>query len=177
ANHFQSVVGRLKPGVTIQRAQAEFLRIMVEQGRNKTPHYHSFDPKFHTLLALPYHDEVIGGVKLAMLMMLGAVGFVLLIACVNVGNLLLARAEARHHEVAVRKAIGASIWHLARQCLIEGLLLATLGAGLGMVFAFGALRLILRFNQGSIPRAGEIGIDWSVLAFTVAAALLTGIFF
>ena len=101
----------------------------------------------------------------------------LLIACVNVGNLLLARAEARHHEVAVRKAIGASIWHLARQCLIEGLLLATLGAGLGMVFAFGALRLILRFNQGSIPRAGEIGMDWRVLTFTVAAALVTGIFF
>ena len=177
SSHFQSVIGKLKPGITLKRAQSEFERIMEEQGRDKTPNFHTFDPKFHTILALPYHDEVIGGVKLAMLMMLGAVGFVLLIACVNVGNLLLARAEARHHEVAVRKAIGASIWHLARQCLIEGLLLATLGTGLGMLLAFGALRLILRFNQGSIPRADEIGMDWRVLAFTACAALFTGIFF
>ncbi len=177
ANHFQSVVGRLKPGVTIQRAQAEFLRIMVEQGRNKTPHYHTFDPKFHTLLALPYHDEVIGNVKTAMLTMLGAVGFVLLIACVNVGNLLLARAESRHHEIAVRKAVGASIWHLARQCLIEGFVLAVLGAAFGLAVAWGALHLILAFNQGSIPRAEEIGMDWRVLVFTVGASFLTGIFF
>ena len=94
SNHYQSVVGKLKPGVTMQRAQAEFQRIMVQQGQNKTPNFHSFDPKFHTILTLPYQDEVIGNVKPAMLMMLGAVGFVLLIACVNVGNLLLARAEA-----------------------------------------------------------------------------------
>jgi putative ABC transport system permease protein len=135
------------------------------------------DPTFHTILALPYHDDVIGNVKPAMLMMLGAVGFVLLIACVNVGNLLLARAEARHHEVAVRKAIGASIWHLARQCLVEGLVLAALGTALGMVFASAALRMILAFDQGSIPRAEEIGIDWRVLAFTASAGVLTGIFF
>jgi len=177
SNHFQSVIGRLKPGVTIQRAQAEFARIMAEQGRNKTPHYHNFDPKFHTILALPYHDEIIGNVKTAMLTMLGAVAFVLLIACVNVGNLLLARAEARQHEIAVRKAVGATIWHLARQCLIEGFVLAALGAVLGLAVAWGALHLILAFNQGSIPRAEEIGIDSGVLAFTVAASFLTGIFF
>jgi putative ABC transport system permease protein len=177
SNHFQSVVGKLKPGITIQHAQAEFLRIMVEQGRNKTPHFHSFDPKFHTLLALPYHDEVVGNVKTAMLVMLGAVAFVLLIACVNVGNLLLARAESRQHEIAVRKAVGASMWDLARQCLIEGLVLASLGAALGLAVAWGALYLILAFNQGSIPRAEEIGIDWRVLVFTISASFLTGIFF
>jgi predicted permease len=177
SNHFQSVIGKLKPGVTLQRAQAEFQRIMVQQGRDKTPNTHMFDPKFHTILALPYHGEVVGNVKPAMLMMLGAVGFVLLIACVNVGNLLLARAEARHHEVAVRKAIGASVWDLTRQCLIEGLILAGLGTAVGMAFALVALKLILAFNQGSIPRAEEIGLDWHVLAFTVGAALLTGIFF
>jgi len=177
ASHFQAVVGKLKPGITLKRARAEFDRIVDEEGRDKTPNFHTFFPKFHTIVALPYHDEVIGNVKVAMLMMLGAVAFVLLIACVNVGNLLLARAEARQHEVAVRKAIGASIWHLARQCLIEGLLLSALGTALGMVFASAALRLILRFNQGSIPRADEIGMDWRVLAFTAAAAVLTGIFF
>jgi len=177
ANHFQSVIGKLKPGITMQRAQEEFRRVMVEQGRNKTPNFHNFDPVFHTLLALPYHGEIIGNVKTAMLMMLGAVAFVLLIACVNVGNLLLARAESRHHEIAVRKAVGASLWDLARQCLIEGFLLAALGAALGLAVAWGTLHLILAFNQGSIPRAEEIGIDWSVLAFTMAAAFLTGIFF
>ena len=177
SNHFQSVIGKLKPGITMQRAQAEFGQIMAEQGRNRTPHYHSFDPKFHTLLALPYHDEVVGNVKRAMLMMLGAVGFVLLIACVNVGNLLLARAESRHHEIAVRKAVGASMWHLARQCLIEGFVLAVSGAALGLAVAWGALRLILALNQGSIPRAEEVGIDWSVLMFTIGASLLTGVFF
>ena len=103
ANHYQSVIGKLKPGMTIQRAPAEFSRIMAEEGRNKTPNFHTFDPKFHTILALPYQGEVIGNVKTAMLVMLGAVVFVLLIACVNVGNLLLARAETRHHEIAVRK--------------------------------------------------------------------------
>jgi putative ABC transport system permease protein len=177
ASHFQSIIGKLKPGVTIQRAQEEFQRIMVDQGRNKTPNFHSFDPKFHTLLALPYHGEVIGNVKPAMLVMLGAVGFVLLIACVNVGNLLLARAESRHHEIAVRKAVGASLWNLAGQCLIEGLLLAVMGAAVGLFIARGALDVILLFNQGSIPRADEIGIDWRVLAFTIGASLLTGIFF
>ena len=101
----------------------------------------------------------------------------LLIACVNVGNLLLARAEARHHEIAVRKAVGASLWHLARQCLTEGLVLAASGAVLGLLVSWATLRLILAFNQGSIPRAEEIGMDWRVLAFTVVASILTGIFF
>jgi putative ABC transport system permease protein len=177
ASHFQSVIGKLKSGVTLHRAREEFQRIMVQQAREKTPNTHAFDPQFHTLAAFPYHGEVIGKVKPAMLMMLGAVAFVLLIACVNVGNLLLARAESRHHEIAVRKAIGASIWDLARQCLIEGLSLALIGALLGLAVAWGGLRLILAFNQGGIPRAEEVGIDWVVLAFTMGASALTGIFF
>ncbi|MEO8660790.1 MAG: ABC transporter permease [Bryobacteraceae bacterium] len=177
ASHYQSVIGKLNPGSTTARAQEEFLRIMVDQEQHKTAKMHLFDTKFHTLLALPYHGEVIGNVRPAMLLMLGAVVFVLLISCVNVGNLLLARAEARHHEIAVRKAIGASILDLARQCLAEGLLLAGAGAAFGMLVAWGALRLILAFDQGAIPRANEIGIDWMVLAFTVGASLLTGVFF
>ncbi|MBI2688438.1 MAG: ABC transporter permease [Acidobacteria bacterium] len=177
ASHFQNVVGRLKPGGSIGRAREEFQRIMVEQEEHRSPNNHSFDTKFHTLVAFPYHDEIVGNVKPAMLVMLAAVGFVLLIACVNVGNLLLARAEARHHEMAIRKAIGATIWELARQCLIEGLCLAALGAVTGLAVAWGALQLMLAFNQGSIPRAAEITMDWRVLLFTLAASLLTGILF
>jgi putative ABC transport system permease protein len=177
ASHFQSVIGRLKPGATVERAQEEFLRIMDEQERHKTPKVHTFDTKFHTILARPYHGELIGNVKPAMMLMLGAVGFVLLIACVNVGNLLLARAESRHHEMTVRKAIGASLWDLGRQCLTEGLVLAGLGTVFGLAIAWAALRLILAFNAGAIPRADEVAMDWRVLAFTVAASVITGVLF
>ncbi len=177
ANHYESVIGKLKPGVSVEQAQQEFLQIMDEQGRHKAPKVHSFDSKFHTILARPYHGEVIGNVRPAMMLMLGAVGFVLLIACVNVGNLLLARAESRHHEMTVRKAIGASVWDLARQCLTEGLVLAVTGTVFGLAVAWAALRLILTFNDGAIPRAQEVAMDWRVLAFTAAASLITGIFF
>jgi predicted permease len=177
SSHFLSVVGKLKAGETIERARGELQRIMVRQGADKTPNTHNFDPTFHTLIALPYHGEIVGAVRPAMLVMLGAVGFVLLIACVNVGNLLLARAQSRHHEIAVRKAIGATVWDLLKQCLAEGLLLAALGAAAGLVTAYGALRLILYFGADSIPRAAEVAIDGRVLLFTLAASLITGILF
>jgi len=177
ASHFQSVIGRLKPGISLARARDELKSIMVYQEAHKTPNFHSFDTKFHTLVAFPYHDEIVGNVKPAMLVMLAAVGFVLLIACVNVGNLLLARAESRHHEMAVRKAIGASIWDLAKQCIAEGLCLAVMGAAAGLVVAWASLKLLLAFNQGSIPRADEITMDWRVLLFTLTASLVTGVLF
>lgn len=177
SSHFQSVLGKLKPGVSIERAREEITRYLHDGDKITTPNFHHFTSQFHTLIAMPFHGEITGQVRPAMLVMLGAVGFVLLIACVNVGNLLLARAESRHHEMAVRKAIGASLWDLARQCLTEGLVLASLGAVLGLGVAWGALKLILTFNQGSIPRAVEIGIDWRILAFTLAASLLTGVLF
>ncbi len=177
SGHFQNVLGKLKSGVTIERAREEITRYLSDQDKITTPNFHHFTSKFHTLITMPFHGEITGQVRPAMLVMMGAVGFVLLIACVNVGNLLLARAESRHHEMAVRKAIGASLWDLARQCLTEGLVLASLGAVLGLGVAWAALQLILAFNQGSIPRADEIGIDWRILAFTLGASLLTGILF
>ena len=116
-------------------------------------------------------------VRRAMLVLLGAVVFVLLIACVNVANLLLARSESRRREIAVRAAIGAGTWRLLQQFVIEGVLLSMAGAALGMLLAFGGLRLLVSTNAGSIPRAAEIGIDWQVLLFTLAVSLLTGIVF
>ncbi len=177
SSHFLSVVGRLKPGVSPKQAQDELQQIVNEQGPRATPNTHLFHPVNHTLVALPWQDEIVGGVRTAMWVMLGAVAFVLLIACVNVGNLLLARAESRHHEIAVRKAVGASNWTLIRQCAVEGLVLAAAGALVGLLLAKGGLTLILNLNQGSIPRAAEISMDWPVLAFTLLATLITGLLF
>src|SRR6185503_3065478 len=109
-----------------------------------------------------FQDEVVQGVKRAMLVLLGAVAFVLLIACVNVANLLLARSEARRREIAVRAAIGAGLGKLLQQFVIEGILLSLAGAAFGILLAFGGLRLLVATNAGSIPRVAEIGIDWQV---------------
>jgi putative ABC transport system permease protein len=120
-----------------------------------------------------FQDEVVKGVRPAMLVLLGAVAFVLLIACVNVANLLLARAEARRREIAVRAGFG----QLLRQFIIEGILLSLAGAAFGMLLAIGGLRLLVATNAGSIPRVAEVNIDWQVLGFTLAVSLLTGLAF
>src|SRR5215467_8603917 len=112
-----------------------------------------------------------------MLVLLGAVIFVLLIACVNVANLLLARSEAHRREIAIRAAIGAGAAKLLRQFIVEGIALSLLGAGFGMLLAFGGLRLLTATNAGSIPRAGEVAIDWQVLLFTLGISVLTGVTF
>jgi predicted permease len=116
-------------------------------------------------------------VRPALLMLLGAVGFVLTIACVNVANLLLARAEARRREVAIRGALGAGAGRLARQFATEGILLSFCGAILGLGLAHAGLRLIQLTNAGGIPRAAEIGLDGRVLLFTLATTLVTGVLF
>jgi putative ABC transport system permease protein len=108
---------------------------------------------------------------------MGAVVFVLLIASVNVANLLLARAEARQREIAIRSALGASFWRLLRQFITEGVLLSSVGAVLGLALAFAGLRLIKLTNAGSIPRAEEIGIDGNVLLLALIVSILTGVVF
>lgn len=178
-SHNYYVLGRLKPGMTAQQAQAELNAYVVasDEAHPPGPHQHYFRPKLHTLVSYPLQAEVVSSVRPALLMLLGAVGFVLLIACVNVANLLLARAEARRREVAIRSALGADLWRLARQFVTEGLLLSSLGAVLGLLLAFAGVRLIQVTNAGSIPRAAEIGMDLHVLLFTVGAVLLTGVLF
>ena len=133
--------------------------------------------RFHPIVLADFQDEVVKGVRPAMLVLLGAVGFVLLIACVNVANLLLARSEGRRREIAVRAAVGAGMGHLLRQFLTEGVLLSFAGGALGTLLAIGGLRLLLATNAGNIPRVGEVSIDWQVLVFTLGVSLATGIVF
>jgi predicted permease len=171
------LLGRMKPGVTGAQAQGELASLVQNYGEKRTPKIHSFDPKTHTIVSFPLQDEVVSSVRPALLMLLGAVIFVLLIASVNVANLLLARAEARRREIAIRGALGAGLVRLARQFVTEGILLALCGAVLGVALSIGGVRLVQLTNAGGIPRADEISIDGRVLFFTLGTSLITGVLF
>ena len=118
-----------------------------------------------------------GNVRPMLLVLLGAVGFVLLIACANVANLMLARAASRQREVAIRTALGATRWALVRQLLVESLLLSVTGGALGLAIAYGAVRALVAINPGNVPRIGELAIDGRVVGFTAGIAVLTGLLF
>ncbi|HEY1341080.1 MAG TPA: ABC transporter permease [Bryobacteraceae bacterium] len=175
--HFLFVLGRLRSGVSIEQAVAEMQRYVKHQGDTTARNTHAFRPDLHPIVLAGFQDEVVRGVRRAMLVLLGAVGFVLLIACVNVANLLLARSESRRREIAVRAAIGAGLTKLLRQFVVEGILLSLAGAAFGMLLAFGGLRLLVATNAGSIPRVEEIGMHWQVLIFALAVSIATGVAF
>jgi putative ABC transport system permease protein len=175
--HNYYLLGRLKTGATAGQAQGELASLVQSYGEKKVPKTHSFDPKNHTIVSFPLQAEVVASVRPALLMLLGAVVFVLLIASVNVANLLLARAEARRREIAIRGALGASLVRLARQFVTEGILLAFCGAVLGVALSFAGVRLVQLTNAGGIPRADEIAMDWRVLLFTLGTSLFTGVLF
>jgi putative ABC transport system permease protein len=176
-SHFLYVLGRLKDGISVEQARQELSRYVNMKGETAGNTNHQFNPKTHTLVAHGLHDEVAGPVKSAVWMLVGAVGFVLLIACVNAANLLLARAEARQREIAVRQAIGAGTGRLLRQFLTEGVLLSGAGAIAGIILAALGLRILVTAGSNSIPRAAEIGLNGPVLAATVLITLLTGVLF
>ena len=176
-SHYLSVLGRLRPGATMAQAQAEMLRYARHSRETLGPRNHPFDPDVHPIVLAGFQDEVVRSVRRAMLVLLGAVLFVLLIACVNVANLLLARSESRRKEIAVRAAIGAGLGDLLQQFVVEGILLSLTGALWGMLLAFGGLRLLAATGAGSIPRAAEIALDWQVLLFTLAVSVATGVAF
>jgi putative ABC transport system permease protein len=176
-SHFLNLLALRKPGVGEAQAQAEMLRYAQHSADTLGRANHPFDPKVHPIVLAGFQDEIVKKVRRELLVLLGAVAFVLLIACVNVANLLLARAEARRREIAVRLAIGAGLGRLLYQFIVEGILLALGGAVLGTLLAFGGLRVLVATNAGGIPRVSEIGIDWQVLLFTLGVSVLTGVAF
>ncbi len=176
ASHFLYLVGRLAPGRTPGQATAE-IRTMMRQWREWVPQGHQPNDSTHRFQAAPLHDEVVGGVTRAVWVLQGAVGLVLLIACANVANLLLARAESRHREFALRTVLGAGRSRILRQFVTEGLVLSLLGSVAGLALAFWGLKALLAANPESIPRAAEVTLDPTVIALTVLVALATGLFF
>jgi len=177
SDHSLNVVGRLKPGVTLDQARVELDSIVKRAQETAPANSHRFATNEHTLVAYGLHDEVVRGVKPALRMLLGAVCFVLLIACVNVANLLLARAEARQREIAIRGALGAGLRRLASQFITEGLVLSFAGAVLGLLLAQGGLQLVRSASEASIPRASEIAFDARVFFFAIGICVATGIAF
>jgi len=171
-NHFLEVIARLKPGITLKQAQAEMETIAARLARA----YPVYNMR-RGAVVVPLHEQVVGDIKPALLVLLGSVGFVLLIACANVANLLLARAAVRQKEIALRLAIGASRARLTRQFLTESVLLAIFGAGFGLLLAFVGIRVLRTFIPSTISQVQTINIDGTVLIFTVLVAVLTGIAF
>ena len=170
-----NLLATLAPGATVARSQAQ-MDALTARLRQTYPEFYPPNGGL-TFTVTPLQEYVVGDVRRALLVLIAAVGVVLLVACVNVANLLLARAIGRQRELAVRAAIGASRWRLARQMLTESLPLAVMGGGLGLVLARWSLDGIRLLGAGSVPRLHEIAIDGPVLVFTALAALGSGVLF
>ncbi|HWL87253.1 MAG TPA: ABC transporter permease, partial [Polyangiaceae bacterium] len=175
-SHWLGVVGRLKRGVDLPAARAEMDLLMPAWAAEHTGE-HTIEPGLHPIVLAPLQGELVGSVRLALLTLQTAVVFVLLIACANISNLLLARAEARSGEIAVRAALGASLRRMARQFLVESMVLGVAGAGVGTLLAMWGLDTVLALLPEGVPRAHEIRLDPTTLAYGVAVALGTSLVF
>jgi putative ABC transport system permease protein len=174
--HYFMVAARLKPGITLAQANAQ-LKLAYGEFRRRWP---LADPKAGFAVQ-PLRDSIVADARSSLLILLGAVGFVLLIACANVANLLLVRATGRKREFAIRAAMGAGRARIIRQLLTESIVLAVTGGILGLILGYAGVRALLAISPADLPRIGEngslVGVDWRVLLFTLGVALLTGILF
>jgi putative ABC transport system permease protein len=164
--HNWRVVGRLREGVTLAQAHQE-LSTIAQRLRQQ----HGDDTWMVDATAVPLHEQIVGGARPALLLLLGASGFLLIIACANLANLLLARAASRQREIAVRLALGAGRRRLARQFLSEALLLSLAGAALGALLAGWGMAVLLALEPGHLPRVGEVRMSWEVLLFAFGLSL------
>ena len=175
--HYFQAAGRLKPGVTLEQAKA---RLQLSAGEFRSRFPNALGPN-QSFSVQPIRDALVRNVRSSLLVLAGAVSFVLLIACANVANLLLARAAVRRREIAVRAAIGGSRGRIIRQVLTESLVLSLAGGLLGLGLGWVGIRALLSVNTAGLPRVGEdgslVGIDWRVLAFTLLVSVATGILF
>ncbi|HEX4037824.1 MAG TPA: ABC transporter permease [Acidobacteriaceae bacterium] len=168
-------VGRLKPGLTLQAAQSQ-LDALVASLRKQFPDDYPADSRW-TVRLVPLKENVVGNIRQPLILLFGAVALVLLIGCVNVANLLLARASARSREMAVRQALGAARKRLVRQLLTESLLLSLLGGVAGLAILFCMKGFLLRLIPESLPRLNDLSINWTVMLFALAASIAAGVIF
>jgi putative ABC transport system permease protein len=178
--HYLQIAARLRPGVSISQAQAA-MHTVGERFRDRYPNYMD---KTESIAVVPMRESVVGNIGKTLYVLSGAVAFVLLIACANVANLLLARSSSRHRELAIRTALGASRWRVIRQLLTENVLLSTVGGFLGLILGVLGVRMLLLLIPGDIPRVDPAQLrnlfeflDWRILVFTTGLSLLTGLLF
>jgi predicted permease len=167
--HFVNTLGRMKAGVTLEQAQADFNTIAERLAREHPNTNDGWRIRIQSL-----HEEIVGKTRATLLVLLAAVVFVLLIGCVNVANLMLARATVREREIAVRAALGAGRGRLIRQLLTESMLIAVAGGVAGLLLAKLAISTLIALGPSQLPRLQMVGIDGRILAFTIVVSLLTG---
>lgn len=171
-SHYVEGIARLRDNVTVEQARAEINAIMTQLGRE-----HPNNDVGWTVLVIPLYTEIVGGSRQMLLVLLGAVGMVLLIACANAANLLLARASARQRELAVRLAMGAPRARVMRQLLTESLLLSIVGGALGLLLAIAGVEVLVSLLPADFPRAHDIHVSGPVFMFTFVVSLITGVLF
>ena len=170
-SHFLNAIARIKPGITRDQAEAG-MNVIAMQLEEQHP-----EDKDWRIRLVPLRDEIVGGAQTMLLILFGAAGFVLLIACVNIANLLLSTATTRQKEIAVRTALGAGRFRLIRQMMTESLLIAALGGVAGLLVAKWGIEALVALSPKQIPRMHMVSLDWRTFAFTLTAALLTGALF